>query len=96
MSYQTLRLPVQTNTGHSYTLQRGIPAVELVAIENDRECWGPLIKLPSGASLQFCGKGFDSEMLRVRSAGCFYVIFQQDLDSDQRDTATCFTAGSGS
>jgi hypothetical protein len=95
MSHQTLRLAVETNTGHSYTLQRGIPAVELVAIEKDRECWGPLIKLPRGASLEFCGDGFDSEMLRVRSAGCLYVIFRQDLDSDQRDTGKYFTAASG-
>jgi hypothetical protein len=82
-----LSLPEVPIHARRYVLPDEIPALQLVATENGRARWGPLVRLPRGAELSVLGVGFDDRTLRVRLDSCFYIVFKQDFDSAHRPAA---------
>lgn len=83
MPTDVLFLPQDPIVGECHVLRGGIPALQLVALDNGRARWGPMVRLPAGAELMPCGEGFDDQTLRVRFGDSFYVVFQKDLDSSK-------------
>ena len=67
-----------------HVLRGDVPALQVIAAEDGRIRWGPLVRLGKGTELHDFGKFFDYRTLRVRVDGCFYVVFQQDLDKAQK------------
>ena len=64
----------------TFLLLKSIPALQMVAMENGKERWGPLTRLSSGSELHALGDGFDEHTLRVRLDGFIYIVFRQDLE----------------
>jgi hypothetical protein len=69
--------PIMNGT---FLLLKSIPALQMVAMENGKERWGPLTRLSSGSELHALGDGFDEHTLRVRLDGFIYIVFRQDLE----------------
>lgn len=84
MPAESIRLPSDSVSGHISLLQQEIPALQLMATENGQARWGPMTRLPRGAELQEFGRGFDDQTLLVKVAGCFYIVFADDLASAQK------------
>jgi hypothetical protein len=84
MATDVLDIPENLFAENKYVLRDEIPALQLIAIDNGRARWGPMIRLPRGAELHDFGQGFDEQTMRVRYDGCFYIIFQEDLEKAQR------------
>ena len=76
----------------SFLLEKSIPALQMVSMDNGQERWGPLTRLSSGSELHPLGKGFDDYTLRVRLEGFIYIVFQQDLELAYEARAMAATA----
>jgi hypothetical protein len=81
---EEILLPEHPVTVDRYALRKEIGALQLIASKNGRALAGSLIRLPGGAELDGFGVSFGTRSLLVRFDGCFYIVFQQDLDGAQK------------
>jgi hypothetical protein len=81
--------PIMNGT---FLLLKSIPALQMVAMENGRERWGPLTRLSIGSELHMLGDGFDGQTLRVRLDGFIYIVFRQDLECAYEPSTLAATA----
>lgn len=65
--------------GLSYTLESDIPAIQILPSLDGKVRLSPVSRLPQGAELSPCGKGFDTQTVKVCFHGQFYYVFLRDL-----------------
>lgn len=70
------------SSGLSYTLVSEIPAIQILPSTDGKIDLGPVSRLPQGAELSPCGKGFDPQTVKVRSHGNYYYVFLRDLQDE--------------
>lgn len=70
-----------------FTLSGDVSAIELIRIENGDAGLGPVLKIPEGAEIHFCGEGFNDQTLKVRWEDQFYFVFLQDLQAQRKPMA---------
>ena len=79
-----LTIPVSMPTDANYTLSDDIWGMQLLPSGNGVASLGPLVKIPHGSRLDFCGQGFNERTLKVRCGDSFYFVFLQDLDMQRK------------
>lgn len=67
------------SSGLSYTLVSDIPAIQILPSVDGKGDLSPVSKLPQGAELSPCGKGFDPQTVKVCCHGDYYYVFLRDL-----------------
>lgn len=67
-----------------FTLSDDVSAIELVRIENGKARLGPVLKIPQGAEIHFCGEGFNNQTLKVRWENQFFFVFLEDLKAQRK------------
>jgi hypothetical protein len=73
--------PTDPLTGNRYTLSDEIYGMQLLHADGQVFKVGPVIRLPRGAQLNACGKGFNDRTVKVCCNGSFYLVFLTDLDT---------------
>jgi hypothetical protein len=71
--------PPASALGSSFTLPNDISAVQIQSSTDSETRLSPMFKLPRGARVQPCGRGFNASTLRVFCEGQFYYVFEQEL-----------------
>jgi hypothetical protein len=64
----------------SHTLSRTIAGIQLVP-GGGKGRLGNVVQLHPGSVLELCGDGYNDRTVKVRSAGSFYFVFLQDLQT---------------
>jgi hypothetical protein len=73
--------PTDLLTGNRYMLSDEIYGMQLLPTDGQTFKVGPVIRLPKGAQLNACGKGFNDRTVKVCCDGSFYLVFLTDLDT---------------
>lgn len=56
-----------------------VPAIPIVLATDGSVELGPITRLPEGATLQFCGDGFNDVTVKIWWEGRYYFVFLEDL-----------------
>ncbi len=70
--------------GQLYTLPDDTAAIQVLPSGDGIADLGPVSKLPRGAQILPCGRGFDHQTLMVSCHGHFYYLFVRDLEPFNR------------
>ena len=62
-----------------FTLPNDISAVQIQAITDSETRLSPVSKLPRGARIEPCGRGFNANTLKICCEGQFYFVFTREL-----------------
>lgn len=81
-------LPDLLSPGHFYTLANDVSAIQILPSVDGEVRLSPVSKLPQGAEVATCGKGFDLETIKVSCYGFFYYVFLKDFEEKG-----CFAGG---
>lgn len=80
MSYKYVPEPVETSDSEQpLTLPHEISAVQIQSESESETRLSPVFKLPRGARVKPCGRGFNSNTLKVCYEGQFYFVFARQL-----------------
>ena len=70
-------------------LPEDIAAIEIIPSATGEIGLGPISKIPFGAEIECCGKGFNEQTMKIRWRGKTYFIFREDLETEQESAAKC-------
>ena len=70
-------------------LPEDIPAIEILPSATGEIGLGPISKIPLGAEIECCGKGFNEQTSKIRWRGKTYFIFREDLQTEPELAAKC-------
>jgi hypothetical protein len=70
-----------------YSLPDDISAIELIPSAGDELSLGPILRIPGGAEVEYCGTGFDDQTVKIRWRGKCYFAFREDLQTRHKPPA---------
>ncbi len=70
-----------------YSLPDDISAIEVIPSPGAEVYLGPILRIPEGAEVEYCGAGFDDHTLNVRWRGKCYFVFREDLQTRHKPAA---------
>jgi hypothetical protein len=73
------------------SLAKNITAIELISSETGKISLGPVLQLPSGASLEVCGEGFNDHTVTVKCNQRYYFVFLNDFEN-LNEQSSCYAA----
>ncbi len=65
--------------GRYLTLRSDVSAMQILPFSGDELRLSPVSRLPIGASIEACGRGFDDTTLKVAYGGQFYFVFAKEI-----------------
>jgi hypothetical protein len=66
-----------------YLLPDNIAAMEIIPSTTGEPGLGPVLRIPEGAEIEYCGEGFSKQTVKVRWRGKFYFVFRDDLPTQR-------------
>jgi hypothetical protein len=70
-----------------YLLTDNIAAMEVIPSTAGESGLGPMLRLPKGAAIEYCGEGFNEQTVKVRWHGKLYFVYREDLATQRKPTA---------
>jgi hypothetical protein len=78
---------IDDSTGQRYLLRDNIAAMEVMPSTAGEPSLSPVLRIPEGAEIEYCGEGFNEQTVKVRWREKFYFVFREDLQAQRRPAA---------
>lgn len=70
-----------------FLLPDNIAAMEVIPSTAGELGFGPVLRIPEGAEIEYCSEGFNEHTMKVRWHGKPYFIYREDLPSQCKPAA---------
>lgn len=70
-----------------FLLPDNIAAMEVIPSTAGELGLGPVLRIPEGAEIEYCGEGFNEHTVKVRWHGKPYFVYREDLPSQRKPAA---------
>ena len=73
------KLAPESSPETDFVLSTDVAAAPLLISEAGDRILGPIVRLPAGSRVTFCGEGFNARTVKVRCEAACYFVFRDDL-----------------